>query len=789
MPAMNDRPTAETGSNMAFGEHLRRHRLAARMTQEELAEASGISVRSISDLERGARTTPQAAPAGQLADALGLSGAARDAWFAVIRSQRLPRGRAAVAIAALAAAPLPIFAAPILGREREIAGVEDLLGSERIVTLIGPGGVGKTRLAAAVAAQAQDARPGAVVWVALDGLSSPAAVLPALARACGAGEGGAHPISRIAEALAGRAMLAVLDNAEHVLEAAADLPALLKAAPGLTLLVTSREELRIAGERVLPIEPLPLPQKTASIGRIAANPAVALYLRAVGNPADASSQDVIALQEAAAVARLLDGLPLALELAGAQAAHLPRQTIAGLLEAAGLAALARGRRDGPGRFRTMEAAIAWSLALLPPDAERLLRMLGVFQGGFTTEAVANIAASLGAPGLIRLLPALINAQLIQHQHDGPGGRFRLLEPIRMFALALLRASGGLQAARDAHATWFLGWARRQLPVLDGPAPLPALDAIERDLPNLHAAMAHAYASGDALAALPVITGLHRFYDSRGYRSEHRIMLETAIAATAGAENPAVLEALFWAAYHANILGDEPAASAGIARLRAFAAESGDPEWTARADLLQWGRDAGSAAARDNGEALLRHGLSALGERRTGFIAGALSLLLGVELQERGDAAAALPLLENARDSAAAAGRALDLPVPLARLGLALLDLGRDDEALPCFTQALDISRTLGLPGVAFFPLLGLAMAGARSGDPVRQETAAAALAAAEEIVRGQGLAWGPYWETTVAHLEETLSGLLGPDRLAALRDASREGALLDIPGLSGATLR
>ncbi len=767
-------------ADLPFGERLRRLRRAAGLTQEELAAAAGVSSRTISDLERGARATPQSGPADLIARALRLTGAEREAWFAAIRAQRLPRTPLPPAPAA---PPLPPEPGPLLGRERDLATVEERLASgQRLISLIGPGGVGKTRLAIATARQ-RAARGDLVIWTGLETLPSADAVLPAIARACGAREGGGpQPIARIAETLAGRDALLVVDNAEHVLEAAPDLAALLQATPGLAMLVTSREELRVRGELVIAVDPLLLPLPHAALATLPENPAVALFLRAIGDARGSAAESDALLREAADVVRLVDGLPLAIELAGAQAAALPPDTIASLLEAAGLSLLERGRRDGPGRFRTMESAIAWSLDLLPPDAERLLRLLGIFRGGFTAEAAASLTDAIGAPELLRLLPALVNAQLIQRQPAGAAARLRLLEPIRMFALQRLRDSDDLAAAREAHAAWFQDWAGRQVPALDGPDPLPALDALERDLPNLHAAIAARIAGEHPAAMLPLLSRLHRFYESRGYRAEHRAMLDAAIAAAGASITPNLIEGVFWSGYHANIMGDQPAATAAISRLREFAAGTGDGQWTARADLLQWGRDAGQP--RSSGADLLRHGLAALGPDRGGDVATMLTVLLGVELQESGRAEEALPLLEEACATITAAGRALDLPVPLARLGLALLDLGRDEEALPRFNAALENARKLGLPGIAIFPLLGIARAGAHSADRKRQEDAAAALGAAEEIVRRQGLAWGPYWEAVIGEIEASLASALGPDMLATIRTHGRPVLADDSSGIA-----
>jgi len=753
---------------------LRRFRLDAGLTQEELAVRADVSTRTVSDLERGIRATPQAGPAALIADALALTGAAREEWFAAVRDQRLPRSPIPRVPSSYALPPEP---PPILGREADLLAVETALGAgDRLITLLGPGGVGKTRLAIALALQHQSDKPGSVVWVGLETLTSVDAVLPTIARACRAREGGASRIiERIAEAIADRPLLMIIDNAEHLLAMAPELLAVLAAAPDLSMVVTSREALRVAKERIIPIDPLPLPHLGSSEDRLRANPAVALYLRALGDAHGPAVSPEAILREAAEVVHLVDGVPLAIELAAAQAANLPPETIAQLLESAGLAALAQGRRDGPGRFLTMDAAIAWSLERLPADATRLLRHLGVFHGGFTTDAVGHLTSALGIPEVLRQLPALVNAQIIQRQPAGAAPRLRLLEPIRMFAREGLERSGQLSATREAHAAWYLGWANAQIPILNGRDPLPALDAIERDLPNLQAAVAHRIEQGRASSTLPVLSGLARFFDVRGYRLAYRAMLDAAVASAGDHPTAEMLEGVFWSGYHAVILGDDPALTAAILRLQDFSAATGQTEWSARADFLQWGR--GGSTPDGSSAALLRRGLDGLGDDRSSHLAVMLRVLYGIDLQERGEAAEALLHLEMACTTIAAEGRALDLPVPLARLGLALLDLGRDDEALPLFIESLGIAARLELPGISMVPLLGLARTGARSHVRAQQELAAVALGAAEEIVLGQGLAWGAYWEGIVAGMHASLTAALGEE---AAGDLLEHGHALSI---------
>lgn len=737
------------------GTLLREFRLAAGMTQEELAAAAGISARTISDLERGVRATPQAGPAASIAEALRLSPSERETWLTAVSSQRLPRTPHP---RATKASDLPTEPGALLGRSADLAAIaSQLTDGNRLVSLIGPGGVGKTRLALELAREREAAIPGSVVWVGLETVVSPADVLPAISRAVGAREGGGRsPLARIAEAIADRDRLLVVDNAEHVLDSAPDLAALVNGSPQLTALITSREALRVTGERVVVIDPLALPHPRESLERLADNPAVALYVRALGT--DQVQQP--SLREAAEVVRRLDGLPLAIELAAAQAAHLPPDAMVGLLDAAGLSALAKGRRDGPNRLRTMHAAIAWSLDLLPRAAERLLAILGVFHGGFTADAVTEVTTLLEDPDLVRQLPALINAQLVQRQSGAPA-RFRLLEPIRWFARERLEASGVSQDAERAHARRYLAWATKQIPLLNGPEPRLAMDAISWDLPNLTAAVTTAIAEHEAEVVLPVLTGLTSYFDASGYRVEHRAMLDAALATVQPPRTSAQLEAWFWSGYWANMLGDKEAVTRVIALLREETASSGDPQWGARANVLQWARDTGTPNAR--GVDLLWEGFNAIGDNRETEFGSMIAALLGVELQEAGNAEEALPLLEAVNARLVAERRALHLPVLQVRLGLTFLDLGRSEEAVPLFLTSLQTCCRLGLMGIATLPLLGLARVGAASADPAMVEAAALALGATEASVEDQGVVWGPYWEQIVTGIREAVGDRLGSE--------------------------
>ena len=383
-----------------FAATLRRVRRAARLTQQELADRAGVSVRSVSDLERVVNERPRRDTARMLAAGLGLSGREREAFLDAARRRPRPMRPGYLA------PPEP--PAPLLGRATELRAIEEVLSGQqvRLLTLTGPGGVGKTRLATEAARLLTDRFADGVIFVRLDGLTDPALVLPTLAgalRLLEIGDGGGLA-ERIAAHLRHRELLVVLDNLEHLLPAAEELADLVGRAPQTRFLATSRESLRIRGEHVLPVPILPRPdpaqwhepQADADWRRV---PAMALFVaRALavcpdvvldaGTPAGRANLGAIA-----EICHRLEGLPLAIELAAAQAEVLSLGSILALLDDAALPRFATGARDQPPRLRTLPAAIAWSYDLLAREEQALFRALSVFAAGFTLSAAIAVSGA------------------------------------------------------------------------------------------------------------------------------------------------------------------------------------------------------------------------------------------------------------------------------------------------------------------------------------------------------------------------------------------------------------
>ncbi|GAP36527.1 winged helix-turn-helix domain-containing protein [Piscinibacter sakaiensis] len=412
-----------------------------------------------------------------------------------------------------AAAPkgnLPAAGRPLVGRAAAAEALRTLLQAQRLVTLTGPGGVGKTRLALAVAAEAV---PADGVWLLrLEAFTDGDTATAALARTLGLPEAAGRSTEALGRALAPLSLRLLLDNAEHLVEpVAAAVSAWLAAAPALQVLVTSQRPLRVAGEALLPLRPLPPPPAGEGPQALAANPAVALLLQRVQAQDPDWRPDAAALDEAAAVARALDGLPLALELA---AARVPLLGMAGVRERLGarLQLLTRGAADAPDRHRTLRAAIGWSIGLLSPEAAALLERLAVFAGSFRVEAVQAVGrgavAGLDDWGVLEALQQLLDMALVVPAEGGAGSRrLRLYDSVRLLALERLAASGHEAAARDALRGWLLAVFRPAFDRLASTPLGPWLAAVEPEAEALQAAMAEglarlAAAPSPALASTP-----------------------------------------------------------------------------------------------------------------------------------------------------------------------------------------------------------------------------------------------------------------------------------------------
>jgi len=697
-----------------FGPRLRQLRQAAGLTQEQLAERAGVSAQAVAALETGRRRHPYPHTVRALAAALGLSGAERTGLAAAAR-RRPPEPGAGPAL------PHPPTA--LIGREADLAALAPMLAQRQLVTLTGPGGVGKTRLALEAAGGASGDFPAGVAFVDLAPLADPEQVVPAIAAALGVRPVGGWPLDEaLAAFLGGKRLLLVLDNLEHLPGCAPAIAALLAAAPGLAVLATSRSPLRIRGEHEYPVRPLavPHPQRVPTPADIAGVGAVRLFVdRAHAadpgwllTPANAPT--------VAEICRRLDGLPLALELAAPWVKLLSPAELLARLDRA-LPLLVAGARDLPERQRTMRAAIAWSYDLLAPADRALFRRLSVFAGGWdaaAAEAVAGGAARNPAealPGLGRLVDhGLVAAERFEED----GVRFRLLEPVREFARDLLAGAGEADAALASHAGYFLTRAETAGSALRGAEQAAWLRRLEADHANLRAASAWLVAQGATTDAARLAWALWLFWWLRGHYDEGRRWAEQILEERDTLPIAAQGRILLVLAIMRYRLGGHDLPAGLFAESRDLLRRAGDP---AGAALAQGGLALSLVRGGDvdAGEELLTETVAILRREGDDWSAAQMLVYLGVIPFNRGQYPRAR---EHFREGLELAGRLQDpylMCISLYDVALAEHALENLEPAIRLYRKALELSLELGDAVYEAYCLEGLAGTAAAVGSFAR----------------------------------------------------------------------
>jgi predicted ATPase/DNA-binding SARP family transcriptional activator len=594
---------------------------------------------------------------------------------------------------------LPVRAGVLIGREREVDAIVAELERGGLVSLVGPGGVGKTRLALAAAQRATGRFEDGVAFVPLDTVSDPDLVVPAVARALGAERETAIPD------LARKNALLVLDSFEHLLPAATDVARLAAQASRTTLLVTSREALRVGAESVYRVEPLPVPSKATDEDDVAENPAVRLFI----SRAQAVGRDCRnALDAVAELCRRLDGLPLAIELVAARTRMLPPQAmldrVEGRLDLAGT-----GARDAPPRQRTLRATLDWSFALLEPSEQLFFGRLAVFPGDFPLDA----AGALEDRWILDELERLVDRSLVARtSSDEP--RFRLLDTVREYALEKLDTEEA-RKARQRHGAWYRDLAERADRQLSGPDQRAWLDLLEREHANLRAALDFFVASEDGESALRLASALRRYLDLRGYAVEGRAWLEAAVAAGSNADARLRVKALGGAGVLAAQQGDLAAARSLFEQSVALARTTDDDERLAselanlaHAAVLQGDRAPARAAYEEAAELQQRTG-STRNLAITLENLGCLALL-------QDDVRGAIAFLEEAHVVGRSTGDSQVLAATLISLSRGLLVSGSSAKARPRLRESLELLTEVGwVEGTAeCLELLALADARAKA---------------------------------------------------------------------------
>ena len=761
---------AEQG-DLGFGGLLRQLRNDAGLTQEELAAAAQVSQRAVSDLERGINHTARRDTAALLAEALSLAGPVRPLFAAAARG-RVPAAAVLAAIqqpgqTAAVTAPgavhgFPAVLTSFIGRAEPLRQVAGLLSDHRLVTVTGPGGAGKTRLALQAARQAADQFADGAWLVELAPVADPAQVAAVVAAALGVrDQPGLPPADALARTLARQQVLLVLDNCEHVIDAAAALCAgLVAACDDVRVLATSREPLRVAGEARYRLASLALPDLD-DLAEAARAEAVALF---ADRARDADAHFTLDDQTAPAVARLvtrLDGMPLAIELAAAQVETLGVTGLSRLDQR--LALLAGADRLAPSRQRSLAATMAWSYQLLDEAEQRVFRAVSVFPAGFTLEGAEAVAGEAAGPAVLRL----VDCSLLTPPRDGPDGRprYSMLETLRAYGAGQLAEAGEQDQAAAALAAYALAVAEEAATGLqtrageeDAARWLDAEDATMRQ--------ALAWARGrDQQASLRLTIALGWWWFLRGRLAAQRALLAEVIAdAEAGSDEWCAVQFLLaWAAEfsadmagavgHFTVLRDAIAgrppsavladalsgrsyvlrdlgrfaeAAEDARRALAVAREVGHPfgEVVALLDLAL-----GAAAVGDLGDAvrLARQAGQVPGDIAASITRTCKVWLAEVLIQTR-DFAAAEEVCADGIAASRDAGDMVNLPTLLARLALLDLRAGRTEAAAAHLREALQIALRTGMWFVVYLDCCGhLCAATGRQAEAVTMWAAYAAL--------------------------------------------------------------
>ena len=710
----NPKRDASRGQGAPFGTLLSQLREASGLTQEDLAARADLSAKGISDLERGARRRPHPHTVRSLADALELSEDERASLLAAVPK----RGDVADNAPTLTEAAVPVPPAPLVGRERELAEVAGFLrrGDMRLLTLTGTGGVGKTRLALEAARHAGGFFPDGVAFIALAPLNGAGLVIPTVARSLGLREvPGQTPREALREHLRDRRMLLVLDNFEHVLQAAPAVADLLVICPNLEMLVTSRAPLLVRGEQEYPVSPLELPSSTLSPEpeEVAGSPSGRLFVeraRAAFPAFELTRENAIAV---AAICWRLAGLPLALELAAVRTRFLDP---AALLTRLDQALSAGWARDLPERQQTISATLDWSYDLLSEPVRLLFRRLSVFAGGFSLEAAEAVSANEG--DVLDRLGRLVEQSLVRVEPDGAKTRYGMLEPVRQYALERLRESDEEEQARTRHAVFFLALAERAEPELWKPDQVEWLDLLETEHDNLRAALSWTVERGHDEVGLRLSVALRRFWSVRGYLEEGRRWLETALSACPSPEPSIQARALHGIGSMALEQGDRTLADRVLQDSLALRRGLNDKGGIAAslqglAETALWERDYERAAMLCTESVALRREI----DDKQGL---ATSLnISGLVETHRGDHERALALHEEGLAVARQAGDTWAIAVHLDNLGWATLGRGDHERAARLFGEALKLTSELGEKWLSADCLDGLARVASVQGSPVR----------------------------------------------------------------------
>jgi predicted ATPase/DNA-binding XRE family transcriptional regulator len=703
----------------SFGAQLKALRESAGYTQEELATLAGLSVHAVSALERGERQRPHVETVRALSAALELTGVTRDAF---VGSARAPANDAAVD--ELGGASLPLAVTALLGRDADVQTLRRWLAdpAARLITLTGPGGVGKTRLALELAHAVATEDATRVVFVTLASIRNPLFVAPAIAEALGLCDVTAPELPRrVGVACADRPTLLVLDNFEQVLDAAPLVADLLSSVAPLRLLATSRAPLRVRGEREYAVGPLAVEvdSNATAFTELALSPAARLFLERVRDVKADFRLTAANGPTVTAICRRLDALPLAIELAAPWMKVLTAEDLLGRL-AHDVLLSAVGPRDLPERQRTMNATVAWSYQLLGPSEQRAFRRLGALPGRFPIEAAAAVLAghedaSAWRDAALGAVAGLIDKSLLLRSETSLATRplYQMLETVRAYSALELTASGERDDALEGLARHCIAEVALAAQGLMGPGQGEWLDRVRDDLESYRGALTWLIEHARPGEASEIAWGLKYFWLIRGHAAEGLRWYEQ-ILALRSLPPAAELRTLLGAAVLWYTQGDLGRARTAVTRALTLARDAGDAAMTAQAEYLSGHVEHASG---NMNLAYNRFAQSLVGFRELAIPSGTGNALSGMAALAlaAGDSGRAEHLLDEAASVLRQAGPWF-LTWALYVRAILAVRRGKADEAIALVRESLARIRELHDKFAFVYALVPLAAAATLKGD-------------------------------------------------------------------------